>query len=1104
MPGKLNPFAHYLFALAITVFGYALYAKFAVPVIEGPAVSLRRAVVEPVVGQPRSEADKTYLTSLVPAGSWELDNCKMLLTPQGTIFFQQWERVDDEGTYDLNPFTLVMNDPTMDNGATEKRAPTILRAIDGAVLKLTKPLVFGSDQEKAEMKSARLDGAVTIFRPASDGQDDDLRVLTRNVHIDRNRVYTLDDVEFAYGNHRGSGRNLAIELAHESESYSARTFKSISGVAQMELASVKRLVLQPEGSNDLPVEGLPKQPSLLANETPFSNQNTPLELSCSGPFVFKFEHRTAEFRDNVIIRQLDRFGDNIHCEKLKIEFAKREPELDPANPAMGESANPDSESSQPAMKINSFVAFGTAGKPAVITSNSSQSRIIGQRIAYDTKTATLQATSDDHVSLASPKFSFSARKIDYQLVENGGLGPLNAAGPGRLVSNSDDPNRKFSAAWKDELVVQQQDDSRQLIRLEGDAVVNMGDETSIESDQLHLLVWQLPDAATVGMTDEQKRAQGIKTDWQYLPSNLTTRGSVKIVAPKMVGTARQFIADWPKPVLKTDVGTEIGFIEGQFARPSLINRYAVRKPVAQDDGVQPVVRRAQFNEPVTPMQRFQDTASGPPTANNNSKPAPTMKFDGDVVRANLFGDLEDPQIKDLSVDGHIKLVESAPPSTSNNIKESDLQITGENLRMVPQGNDFFRVRVGGSAEKLATMSAQGLFLSGTNLHLDQQANKLWIEGDGKMSLQPPASQATSTTNQLSSADENSVDVSDIQQVDVAWTGGMIFDGTRLYFEREILLTAQRKPEDNQQMTTQTFSQALTVELSERMDFRELSDSASTGPRKSAQLKRLQLVNNIESDSSAFQQTSFEEGEDQNRMRGKPVIVQNETTDAKGNLIQVQKIIAPMASVNAQSGAMVAKGPGKVINYQYQDPSNNQNRLSGFSSSFQQQGSDGKPKLNCVHINYDGDLLANSNNRELTISGNVRTAYADVNSFNQTIDPDDESKLPKGAVTLRCNKLKSAQWTPRSQVESTTEMIAIGNAHIKSQLFEATANRLSYSDMTDKLTIEGSPRSDANLWFRQNPKAKLSHLAAQKIMYRLSDQWTDVQGVKNLNIKRSGK
>jgi hypothetical protein len=212
----------------------------------------------------------------------------------------------------------------------------------------------------------------------------------------------------------------------------------------------------------------------------------------------------------------------------------------------------------------------------------------------------------------------------------------------------------------------------------------------------------------------------------------------------------------------------------------------------------------------------------------------------------------------------------------------------------------------------------------------------------------------------------------------------------------------------------------------------------------------------------------------------------------------------MASVNAQSGAMVSKGPGKVINYQYQDPSNNQNRLSGFSSSFQQQGSDGKPKLNCVHINYDGDLLANSNNRELTISGNVRTAYADVNSFNQTIDPDDESKLPKGAVTLRCNKLKSAQWTPRSQVESTTEMIAMGNAHIKSQLFEATANRLSYSDMTDKLTIEGSPRSDANLWFRQNPKAKLSHLAAQKIMYRLSDQWTDVQGVKNLNIKRSGK
>jgi len=80
------------------------------------------------------------------------------------------------------------------------------------------------------------------------------------------------------------------------------------------------------------------------------------------------------------------------------------------------------------------------------------------------------------------------------------------------------------------------------------------------------------------------------------------------------------------------------------------------------------------------------------------------------------------------------------------------------------------------------------------------------------------------------------------------------------------------------------------------------------------------------------------------------------------------------------------------------------------------------------------------------------------------------------------------------------MLATGNAHLFSETFEATASRVSYSQATDVLVVEGTPRTDANLWFKQTPNDKNpTHLIAEKISYRISDQWTQTQGVKNLNI-----
>ena len=138
---------------------------------------------------------------------------------------------------------------------------------------------------------------------------------------------------------------------------------------------------------------------------------------------------------------------------------------------------------------------------------------------------------------------------------------------------------------------------------------------------------------------------------------------------------------------------------------------------------------------------------------------------------------------------------------------------------------------------------------------------------------------------------------------------------------------------------------------------------------------------------------------------------------------------------------------------------------------------------------------------MTVVGNVRTIYAPIGSWKQTFDPDNrKKKAPPGSVNLRCDQLQLAQWASRSDNKSFNEMLATGNTHLYSDEFEATANRVSYSQASDVLVVEGTPRTDANLWFKQTPNDKNpTHLIAEKISYRISDQRTQIQSVKNMNI-----
>ena len=1036
MPNRMNPIAKYLFALSAMIVAYTAYAKIAVPFLEGPPNLVQRQPSTTQYLDVAETLDKSHLPSMVPPDAWELGPCKTLLTPQGTIYFDYWEPVDDEGTYKLMPFTIVINDPvnsirdrTADPDA-KKPAPIALRSLEGARLRFSQPLTAQSAKDELELESALLDGQVTVFRPPNPQNDEDeLRIVTKNIQINRSQIFTLSDVAFSFGPHHGSGRNLSIQLAHNfDDDTPTKSFSNVAGIEQMELAFVSELVLRPVGSNSFSPEGKPSLSEVGQSKTlSLSNQKTALRLSCDGPFVFRMAEKKAWFRDNVKVTQLDRFQDQLKCNSLQIELAKESTETS---------------------SIQNLIAIGSPDKPATITSRSQQTLIVGEELTFDVPRSRVKAVGSKPVTIRSPTFAIESPALEYQLAEQGKLGEFVAQGPGSFRGIEQTKKQPFEVRWARQLSARNVEADRVQIDIDENAYVKFDNENSISADSLSFLVWQLPAIEVADpkeMADGEKVADG-KRRWRYLPSQLEAHGNVKLRSQKLDGSSRDLFANWPKPA--------------DLSKPAGLQTETIRHTVSY---------RGIFRSPVTRTQRPDDFQGLP-------LQEPSLKFSGDKVVVNLEGDLNQMEIRDLVVDGSL-VVES------NEQGRQPFALSGKSMKLVPQQKELYRVTIDGESGQPAKFKTDGFDLEGENLQLDQTANTIWVHGSGTLDIDPKKRpvQAATNTGQLPQ----------LESANVTWQGGMVFDGSKIYFEHVVDLLADRpSDESGQRAKIKASCEAMTIELAEPLRLENVEDPNRIGiASKQPEIQRMIFVNRVDRTKRAFQLASAQTNPNES------IGFQNATLDAQGNIVEAQQLFVPMATFDAATGGIATSGPGQALSYQYSTG----NQLSGFNpnqSNTNARPRSGKPELTCVHIRFDGQMNANSRKGLMEMDRNTRSAWGNVSRFDQTLDPDQPSKLPVGAAVLKADKLKFARWTPRNSV-TRQEMQAEGNTSIKSQLFEAVADRLTYSDDTDLLVIEGRPPTEAVLSWRRTANSKAETLRATKVTYRPSDQTTNVFDVRSV-------
>lgn len=1146
MPRRIHPLAQYLMALAIMIGAYSAYAKFAVPIIEGPRDQVRRRIVTAPSALPEKQDNKARLFKLLPNNAWELGRCKTLFTNSGTLLFQEMTRVDDEGTYTLTPFTMIMNDHESGTAFAAKLDPTIPPTVlrcGEAILKFDGPLAL-TGKSKTKMRSANLTGEVTVFRPSAGSQNDEtLKLITQNVQINTEQILTFSEVAFAFGPHKGSGKNLSIDLVHydQADQSVQKDFSSIAGVSRIELAKLDRLLIDPRAiadDNGSQKSAGNKMPGML------DAAKAPLEVTCRGPFVFDYLSRTATFEEKVYGKQLDAFGDNLSCETLTIGFAKTNPPT-PAGQIPSQLSGNQLPSDQPAdgLNIKYLSAIGTPDQPAVIIANSRRTKITGDQLQFDSIANQIIASSSDTTTIVGPEINIRAKTLKYELTDDQSLGDLQATGPGEFFRRSDDQQQNLFARWQRELTIADHQGNQKMIVLDGGAEILAQEQTQISSDRINIALYELK---------KQDR-------FEYLPSEIFTQQRVAILSPNLDGVAGKLTARWPLPAIATEAR------HARLPQPSLSMRTsAVRLhqvmrpqfPQAIIDQMNPADRDSQPNTvqrstPQTKLQRlsqsttrpnfaplqlaaFESDATPPPViaqqtavgrARNSGNPNPInarpinakpsannaglkqfIRFKTDAVKLQLAQSAGETRLADLQMDGNV-VIHQLPTRSST---KPPLKVAGDRVRVVPQGEKIFRLLVSGNKAALATVDSEALILSGEEIHLDQRSNKVWVSGEGVMNVkQSPggndskfktASAATtgSIDNRDAAGDSNSSpELAPRGDIDVKFSGGMVFDGEKIYFERNVMMTSSGDPEDPQRSITKTLSQALSIELGSRVDFSQLSSGQKIGDVK---MNEMVLVNRITDDQRVFKNHV---GNDDPRMNAAdtPIIFQNETFDASGQLTQQRRVIVPSATINAATNTVYAVGPGKIFAHQKGGGGlTNIGGLNQLGTSPQTpQGSSDENQINYLQVNFDDRLVADLGQKQINITGNIRTLFAPTNSFEFSLDPDQTQQLPAGAIKMLCENMQLSQWLPAGADKPQNEIIATGNTHVISPTVEATSDRISYNDANDQMVVEGTPRSPANLWHRQTPRGQRQHLTANKIIYHPSTGTAQTQGVRNLNV-----
>ena len=515
-------------SFVIVAIAYWAYALVAVPLIE-PAADPRR--LERITQQDRQRAE--YLVSsrlkqlegLFSPGAWELENPKILESDHAKLLLQEYNNLGD-GRVEICPCTIVFTHDGPGDEAQRRRQSVILEAPGGALLRFDSPLDLNR-AKVGRLVGGQLNGPITIRSDWKEpGPEDDLRIVTRDVHLTERTISTPHPVAFQWGPHSGRGRDMMIRLLTGQPAPGIEgAGPNITGIEFFELKHVERLHLDLGQTN---------------SKKAAESSSVPVEIRCRGPFRFDAVGRVATFRDSVDVRKPNPSGpsDQLACELLSLYFIERS-DGKPKGAAKKTSKN-DNSLDLVAERIEA------RGNPVIVTAPSKNVVSRAQRLEYNLLANAITLEGGREVFLQQGKNEIHARSLYYKSAGPDRLGLVDARGPGWLRGCSDDrPDQQLEAVWKDRLRVVPKDEN-QVISLTGGAElkfkgVGLEEVGQLQAKEIHFYLTELPPT-------------GDSKQWRPRPDGMLAQTDVRMNSPQLSWKGEDLRLWFEEPESKSGVG----------------------------------------------------------------------------------------------------------------------------------------------------------------------------------------------------------------------------------------------------------------------------------------------------------------------------------------------------------------------------------------------------------------------------------------------------------------------------------------------------------------------------------------------------------------------
>ena len=314
-------------SLLIVAIAYTGYALLIVPWIE-PAATASNDVENRDSWLPMTPRRRQELAKLFPPGSWQLDSPTIIESSYGTLIFKQNTRTDQ--TLKIKPCTLLVYAQQADNPQEKNnRRVYVLDAPEGAVLEHEGNFDLNQTQG-GRIVGGRLLGQVSIDSVATSPEaNDSVHISTRNIQIDRQRIWTPHEVDFRIGPHHGSGRDLVITLARvnnpERTDQRPDLFNTIDSMELIQVDGVHLTLSRSLVDRSAQTSPVTTTSQTVPNLTPKTDGKIPVEIRCQGPLRIDLRKQVASLEKHVdvLVYNSPDSVDQLTCQQLDLHFKPR-------------------------------------------------------------------------------------------------------------------------------------------------------------------------------------------------------------------------------------------------------------------------------------------------------------------------------------------------------------------------------------------------------------------------------------------------------------------------------------------------------------------------------------------------------------------------------------------------------------------------------------------------------------------------------------------------------------------------------------------------------------------------------------------------------------